>query len=187
MRWESVMRFAAAFAYAGRVAAMPVRGQRQMSEQLRPGATPSTSPKEAYGGDVSPQEAWKTLTANPAAQLVDVRTTAEWTYVGVSDLSSLGKSPLFVEWQTYPDMKPNARFKEMLFATLAPMGAKPDAPLYFLCRSGVRSRAAAIAMTAEGFTNCFNVAGGFEGDNDEERHRGRTNGWKVAGLPWRQG
>jgi rhodanese-related sulfurtransferase len=57
----------------------------------------------------------------------------------------------------------------------------------FLCRSGARSRAAAVALTGLGFAKAFNVAGGFEGDPDGERHRGNINGWKAAGLPWRQG
>jgi rhodanese-related sulfurtransferase len=56
----------------------------------------------------------------------------------------------------------------------------------FLCRSGVRSRAAAIAMTRAGFSRAYNIAGGFEGDLDGERHRGAANGWKAAGLPWKQ-
>jgi rhodanese-related sulfurtransferase len=56
----------------------------------------------------------------------------------------------------------------------------------FLCRSGGRSRNAAVAMTAAGFGSCYNVAEGFEGDKDGEGHRGRVGGWKLAGLPWRQ-
>ena len=62
-----------------------------------------------------------------------------------------------------------------------------DAPLLFLCRSGVRSKAAAIAMTQQGFTACYNIANGFEGDSDPTRHRGTVSGWKVEGLPWVQG
>jgi rhodanese-related sulfurtransferase len=65
-------------------------------------------------------------------------------------------------------------------------GATTETPIAFICRSGARSQAAAIAMTAKGFTKCFNVAGGFEGDVDAERHRGGTNGWKAEGLPWVQ-
>ena len=61
-----------------------------------------------------------------------------------------------------------------------------DAPLYFLCRSGIRSKAAAIAMAEAGFTACFNVAGGFEGPPDDRGHRGGSSGWKAEGLPWRQ-
>jgi rhodanese-related sulfurtransferase len=66
-------------------------------------------------------------------------------------------------------------------------GLGREAPLLFMCRSGARSRAAAIAMTARGFKNCYNVASGFEGDADRTRHRGTVSGWKVEGLPWLQG
>ncbi len=61
-----------------------------------------------------------------------------------------------------------------------------DARLLFLCRSGVRSKAAAAAMTRAGYSNCFNVSEGFEGDRDSEKHRSQVGGWKKAGLPWAQ-
>jgi rhodanese-related sulfurtransferase len=64
--------------------------------------------------------------------------------------------------------------------------ADADTPVLFLCRSGARSRSAAIAMTRAGFTHAYNIAGGFEGDMDQERHRGNRNGWKASGLPWKQ-
>ena len=61
-----------------------------------------------------------------------------------------------------------------------------DQPLLIICRSGVRSRNAAIALTARGYSHCFNVSDGFEGGHDGARHRGVQDGWKAAGLPWRQ-
>jgi rhodanese-related sulfurtransferase len=71
-------------------------------------------------------------------------------------------------------------------AELARAGVGKGQPLYFICRSGARSRSAAIAMTAEGYGPCYNVAGGFEGNRDSEGHRGTVEGWKAAGCPWRQ-
>ena len=137
-----------------------------------------------YAGDVTPAEAWRVLEANPDAVLVDVRTRAEWSFVGLADLSGLGKEPVLMEWQQFPTMAANAGFVADLSAALG--AARKAAPVLFLCRSGARSRAAAIAMTAAGFGRCFNIAGGFEGDLDGERHRGRQNGWKAAALPWAQ-
>lgn len=137
---------------------------------------------EEYAGDVSSTEAWNNLSSDPVAQLIDVRTQPEWSFVGVPDLGKLGKRPLFVSWQIYPEMSINPRFAEELRA----QGAAPGQSLYFICRSGARSRAAAKAMTAAGFSPCFNVAGGFEGDLDAEKHRGRLGGWKAAGLAWTQ-
>lgn len=141
------------------------------------------SPSNDYAGDVSPAEAWEVLEKDPKAQLVDVRTTAEWNYVGLPDLASLEREPVLVEWQSFPSMKVNPAFvSDTERATSVPK----DTPLFFLCRSGVRSRAAAVAMTAAGYSRAYNVAGGFEGDADAERHRGNRNGWKASGLPWKQ-
>ena len=136
----------------------------------------------AYAGDVTPQEAWDLLTREPKAKLIDVRTRPEWLFVGVPDLGKLGKKPLFVEWQMFPSMQVDPQFAEHLRQA----GAESDAPLLFLCRSGARSKAAAIALTRLGFTRCYNVGGGFEGPLDAGRHRGRTEGWKASGLPWVQ-
>jgi rhodanese-related sulfurtransferase len=137
-----------------------------------------------YAGDISVADAWALLQSDLNAQLVDVRTTAEWNYVGLPDMSALGRQVHTVEWQQFPTGSPNPAF---VGETAQSLGAiARDTPLLFLCRSGVRSRAAAIAMTRAGFTRAYNVAGGFEGDLDPERHRGSTNGWKAAGLPWKQ-
>jgi len=136
----------------------------------------------AYAGDVSAKEAWSKLATDPGAALVDVRSDAEWTFVGLPDLSAVGKAPVLVPLQVFPGMAPNPNFT----AEVARAVPAKDAPIYFLCRSGGRSRTAAIALTALGYTRCFNIAGGFEGDLDGERHRGQAGGWKVAGLPWRQ-
>lgn len=139
-----------------------------------------------YAGDLSTAEAWSLLEKEPKAQLVDVRTAAEWTFVGTPDLSSLGREVLCIEWQSFPDMAFNPDFPAIVAEQVQRMGASPDAPLLFLCRSGARSRAAATALTRAGFGKAYNVAGGFEGDLDERRHRGQRNGWKAQGLPWRQ-
>lgn len=136
----------------------------------------------SYAGDILSKEAYDLVLRDPAAQIVDVRSDAEWTFVGLPDLSAAGKKPVLLAWQTFPGMRPNPNFVAELSAAL------PDkaAPLLFLCRSGARSRHAAIAMTAAGYQRCFNIADGFEGGHDGERHRGQVNGWKAAGLPWAQ-
>lgn len=136
----------------------------------------------SFAGDIPVEEAWAVLRDERDATLIDVRTDAEWSYVGVPDLTGLGKQPLLVSWQRFPDMAINAEFIEMLHRA----GLSLDAANLFICRSGVRSRAAALAMAAEGFSRCYNVAEGFEGDKDASQHRGTTGGWKAAGLPWIQ-
>ncbi len=136
-----------------------------------------------YTGDISAAEAWTILKSDPKAQLVDVRTTAEWNFVGVPDLTSVGRQAHLVEWQMFPSMRPNPAFVPEA-ARVA--GEAKDAPILFLCRSGARSRSAAIAMTAAGYTRAYNIAAGFEGDLDGDAHRGKQTGWKASGLPWKQ-
>ena len=138
-------------------------------------------------GVLSVSEAWNTLRSSSDSELVDVRTQAEWTFVGVADLSSVGREPILVEWQTFPDNQINPNFVDWLVKELMGREATPETHLFFLCRSGVRSLAAAKAMATVGYGNCKSVAGGFEGPLDEDRHRGTVSGWKAAGLPWRQG
>lgn len=137
-----------------------------------------------YAGDVTPAETWRVLRENPDAVLVDVRTRAEWSFVGVPDLSAAGKEPVLMEWQLFPTMALNPGFAAGLSSALGQ--SHKNAPVFFLCRSGARSRAAAIAMTGVGFSRCFNIAGGFEGDLDASKHRGTNSGWKAADLPWVQ-
>lgn len=137
---------------------------------------------ESYAGDLTVRESWEMLARDTNSILVDVRSQAEWSFVGVPDLSSLGKKVALVSWQTFPGMKPNPDFA----AQLAAAGVLPDKTVLFLCRSGARSKSAAIAMTAAGYRRCHNVAGGFEGPHDPHRHRGTVDGWKAANLPWVQ-
>lgn len=135
----------------------------------------------SYAGDVTPSEAYAAVTESEDAVLVDVRTRAEWSYVGVPRLDPQ-REVLLVEWQQYPDGALNDAFVDELKAA----GVGEGTPVYFLCRSGVRSIAAAEAATAAGLGPAYNVLEGFEGPHDAEGHR-TVAGWKVAGLPWKQG
>lgn len=132
--------------------------------------------------DVGPMETWRILTEDPQAALVDVRTDAEWNFVGLPDLSSIGKEPVLIPWQLYPTMQMNTHFADHLHKA----GLTPLHRIYFICRSGARSLAAAQAARAVGFPHAFNVADGFEGPVDPAGHRGTVAGWKADGLPWRQ-
>ncbi len=139
--------------------------------------------EQDYAGDISPTDAWDMLQSNPNAVLVDVRTDAEFAYVGYPDMSECGNPTHRICWKIFPDMQRNMHFED------AVREASPefDVPILFLCRSGIRSAAAAIAMTALGYKHCYNIAEGFEGDKDKTGHRGTIGGWKIRGLPWAQG
>lgn len=135
----------------------------------------------SYAGDITPEEAWKLLSENSEAVLVDCRTDAEWRFVGVPDLSSLQRDVVYVEWNR-TDGGHNDAFVDDLIAS----GVTPgERTVVFLCRSGNRSIGAAEAATAAGIAPSYNILDGFEGNLDENRHRGGT-GWKAVGLPWTQ-
>lgn len=132
--------------------------------------------------NVAPKQVWEALRTDTSARLVDVRTNAEWAYVGLPDLEETGQDPVLIPWQVFPSMQVNGEF----MAHLSQAGLTPAHKIYFLCRSGVRSLAAAGAAAAAGFTQVFNITDGFEGPPDMNGHRGVVAGWKADGLPWRQ-
>jgi rhodanese-related sulfurtransferase len=129
----------------------------------------------SYAGDLTPEEAWAKL--EEGAVLVDVRTEGEWAHIGIPDTKATENDPLFIQW-TFPGGIPNPDFIEHL-RQQAPEDQGTE--LVFLCRSGQRSIAAAIAATQAGFTS-YNVLEGFEGDPDRYGER-TVNGWKNRGLP----
>lgn len=139
-------------------------------------------------GVASPDEAWADLQAAADTLLIDVRTQAEWQFVGAADLSDAAASAAYIEWAQLPAMAPNPSFAD---AAMQAVRQTKAARVYFICRSGARSAAAAglmqQALAGHGMeVACINVAEGFEGDLDSQGRRGAMNGWKARGLPWRQ-
>jgi len=121
----------------------------------------------AFAGDVTAQAAWDELGQNPDAILIDVRSDGEWTQQGVPDLSSVSKSTLLIELETQTGPNPN------FVAQVTDGVPAKDIVVIFICRSGARSAAAATAIAAQGFTQCYNLLGGAD-----------AGGWKAAELPW---
>ena len=129
----------------------------------------------AYEGALFPDEAYEILKSAPGAKLVDVRTRAELDWVGrIPDAVE-------IEWLSYPGMKPNPN----ILASLEQQVDK-EALVLFICRSGARSHAAALAATQAGFRDSYNVLEGFEGEKDGNGHRNTTDGWRAKKLPWSQ-
>ena len=138
--------------------------------------------------ELLPTQAWDLLEREPNAVLIDVRTKAEWSFVGKPDLSDLNRSVKMVEWSRYPNMSVNPRFVEEMNEAL---DDSMPSHILFICRSGARSMSAALTVQASlageaQSPDLFNVAEGFEGDLDSKKHRGGLNGWKAHGLPWGQ-
>jgi rhodanese-related sulfurtransferase len=142
----------------------------------------------SYAGDITPEEAWKMLNDDPQAVLVDCRTDAEWRFVGVPDLTGLGRDVIYVEWNRTDGNRNEGFVNDLVAAGVEPAvgsDASRGRPVVFLCRSGNRSIGAAEAATEAGIAPSYNILDGFEGDLDENKHRGAT-GWKAVGLPWKQ-
>jgi len=128
----------------------------------------------SHAGSVPPKLAWALVEAGEAV-LVDVRTAEERKFVGHVPGS------LHVAWASGTAMTRNPRFVRELEAKTG-----KDATVLLLCRSGKRSDLAADAAAKAGFTRVFNVLEGFEGEIDDQQHRGGDGGWRSHQLPWIQ-
>lgn len=139
-----------------------------------------------YSDDKTCKEAFSALSSSGKVALVDVRTTKEWDAIGVPDLAQISEdtpSALFVEWQMFPHMMVNPDFVQITHAKLEAMGISKEDPVYFLCRSGVRSKDAASALSSIGYAKTYNILGGFEGNPDANGERANINGWVFDQLP----
>ena len=128
----------------------------------------------SYAGALTPAEAWEIWQLAPGARLIDVRTRAEWHWIGRIP------GAVEIEWENYPEKQANVDFLQQLKQQV-----DGEALLMFLCRSGIRSHRAASLVSGAGFTACYNILEGFEGDVDANGQRGKTGGWRHAGLPWK--
>ena len=125
-----------------------------------------------YAGALTPKEASEVWKLAPGAKLVDVRTRAEWDWVGRIPGAEQ------IEWMSYPSNQPTTHFLVQLNHQV-----DPEPLVMFISRSGARSHNAACLASEAGYAECYNVLEGFEGDKDAEGHRGTTGGWRHAGLP----
>jgi rhodanese-related sulfurtransferase len=146
-----------------------------ISEILSNARTRGIERQLSYEGALLPAEAFALQQRAPGAKIVDVRTRPELDFVGRIPGS------VEIEWHTYPGSQPNPAF-------LAELQRRVDKEslVMFICRSGARSHAAATAAAGVGYTQCYNVLEGFQGDKNPQGHRDAVGGWRVAGLPWYQ-
>jgi rhodanese-related sulfurtransferase len=148
----------------------------KLTEILSLAQTRGKALERPYLGELTPQEASDLWRLAPGAKIVDVRTRAEWDWVGRVP------GAVEIEWNQYPGSTRNPNFVAELKRQV-----DPEALVMFLCRSGVRSIGAAAAATEAGYNACYNILEGFEGDKDANGHRNNIGGWRKAGLPWIQG
>ena len=148
----------------------------KLTEILNLAAERGRALERPYLGELTPAEAHALLQQAPGTKLVDVRTRAEWDWVGRVP------GAIEIEWNQYPGGVRNPNFVAELKRQV-----DPQALVMFLCRSGVRSIGAATAATEAGYNSCYNILEGFEGDKDANGHRSNIGGWRKAGLPWIQG
>ena len=136
----------------------------------------------SYKRNLLPKMAVERMNENPEAVLIDVRTRAEHKYVGFPDNSIL------IPWFDEPDLESDQdAFYESVIDALSDRSDAMDTELILICRSGFRSNEALKCLQSKGFTSVSHVASGFEGDLDENDHRGNLNGWRNDGMPWSQG
>ena len=131
---------------------------------------------------ISSKQCFERLSEESSSYLVDVRTKPEWLFVGLPDLQSLNKQTICVSWNVYPNMEINVNFESEILES----GINKQDAIFLICRSGNRSSDAAEFLTSRGFTNCFNVKDGFEGEIGPNHQRSTINGWKYSKLPWKQ-
>jgi rhodanese-related sulfurtransferase len=131
-----------------------------------------------YAGAVTPEEAYRLLQEDNTIVLLDVRTNAERDWVGRVNINE--EQHQAVQWSLYPGGTPNPDFMAQLQAAVS----DKHTTILFLCRSGVRSRHGAKLATEHGYTACFDILQGFEGDKDAHGHRKTVGGWCSADLPW---
>ena len=135
----------------------------------------------SYKRNLLPKMAVERLQNNPQALFVDVRSKAEYKYVGFPENSIL------IPWIDDPDWEPNPEaFSDAVMQELDGRENLSDTEIILICRSGFRSNEALKCLENKGFTQVSHVASGFEGDLDENDHRGNLNGWRHDGMPWSQ-
>lgn len=132
-------------------------------------------------------QAYAEMLKDSTAYILDVRTPEEWNLVGhpgknkLSEGAQLDGRVLNISYGEFKggSFAPNHSFVKDV-QQLFPDRKKR---ILLICRSGERSKAAAIALEAVGYGKLAHISDGFEGITDTRGYR-TVNGWKVAGLPY---
>lgn len=134
--------------------------------------------------DLHPKAAYAYLQENPYSILVDIRSSMEYLFVG----HPVGS--VHIPWIDEPEWEVNPEFvvqvQRLLEGRFKDIDLYKEASIILICRSGKRSLEAGAALLAKGFKQVLHVDEGFEGERDENHHRGTLGGWRFHGLPWEQ-
>ncbi len=172
--------------YAGEIFATEFLLFAQNNDELINGANDKQSQannaNDNYSQANNPQNIGAKSQNNDDIYVVDVRTKAEWQFSGTAELGGLNAKLLCFEWVTYPDFAANPHFVEQVTNVIV----NKKSAIFFLCKTGIRSYQAANILAEHGYENCFNITHGFEGAHNNNMQRGKVNGWKAEGLPWKQ-
>eukprot|EP01080_Neovahlkampfia_damariscottae_P011299 gene11299-4110_t len=138
--------------------------------------------------DITPQDTLKILMADKNSFLIDIRTDAEWMWVGKPEIPTTPwkSEPIFVQFLYHPNRNLNPNFFEEVLSKLKKSPRfKPDSKLFFLCCCASRSVKASKMFKEKGY-NAYNILYGFDGPANQDRQRGKVDGWRFRNLPWYQ-
>jgi len=134
--------------------------------------------------DLSPIATHALLQANPRSILIDIRSSMEYLFVG----HPVGS--VHIPWIDEPDWEENPNFvhevQHLLESRFKGSDPQRDISVVLICRSGKRSQDAGAVLLTAGFQHVMHVDEGFEGERDDNHHRGTLGGWRFHGLPWEQ-
>ncbi len=144
--------------------------------------------KKMLATQINVKDAFELLKKDQDSVLIDVRTLEELNFVGSVNAEFFDNRLIFLPWQIWPRMDENPDFAIQLEESLQEIFGNnfKETKIIFLCRTGGRSNQAANYALNLGYKSCYNLVAGFEGDLNQEGHRGTINGWKANNLPWRQ-
>ncbi|WP_319380458.1 rhodanese-like domain-containing protein [Thiomicrorhabdus sp.] len=152
-------------------------------------AAPKQERQTPQGLYITAENTYKWMKEDDSVILVDVRTPAEWQFVGYTPMAQIMIPSVFFKYDGVDDKKPRYRsvlnekfiseFEEKLFD----LDADKNTPFVVMCRSGAtRAQPAAKMLDQYGYKNVYIMTDGFEGgkmkDGDKQGWRLKA-GWKV--------
>jgi rhodanese-related sulfurtransferase len=180
-------------AFAVGLVLVPAAVVAESSVKFVSAVDPATVPEKkrsALNLYLTAQEASAFLAQNEDAVLIDIRTRAEVSFVGIAAEADKNIPYMVMDefWEFDADkgtykMAVNSNFDREVAGFMQERGLSKESPIILMCRSGSRSARAADLLGQLGYTSVYSVVDGFEGDKDPNGVRS-VNGWKNSKLAW---